>query len=83
MGMVTGNEVQGALGVGILCIDHSMCEASRATSSPAPGRTRPPQDLSRGGYAIEAHYYAQATALTTTRSCAARAASAPSTAGRW
>jgi hypothetical protein len=59
MGLIRGNEVQGALGVGIICLDHSECEIERNTIA----GTRPDGggDVSRAGVAIEAHYYAQAT----------------------
>lgn len=55
MGEVRSNDVSGALGVGILCGDHSMCEISG-------NRVRdirpdvPSGDLSRMGYGILAQY---------------------------
>ena len=58
MDMASGNDVEGAHGVGIVCLDHSMCEITHNTvagTSVAPGG-----DESRAGVAIEAHYYASA-----------------------
>jgi nitrous oxidase accessory protein NosD len=60
MGTVHGNDVQGALGVGILCVDHSMCQIDRnVVAGTRPDRSA--DDLSRAGYGIEAHYDAEAT----------------------
>ncbi len=58
MDMAEGNEVTAALGVGILCEDHSMCQIEHNTV--AGTRVDGTQDLARQGIAIEAHYYAQA-----------------------
>lgn len=60
MGMVFGNHVEDALGVGIFCGDRSMCHIERNTVT----RTRADpasQDLTRMGYAIQAHFQAEAT----------------------
>ena len=59
MGRIEGNEVAGALGVGIFCGDFSMCEiednaVSNVTADRASG------DSTRLGVAIQAHYGAQA-----------------------
>ena len=58
MDMASGNEVSAALGVGILCEDHSMCQIEHNIV----GGTRVDgnQDLARQGIAIEAQYFAQA-----------------------
>ncbi len=58
MDMASGNEVSAALGVGILCEDHSMCQIEHNVV----GGTRVDgnQDLARQGIAIEAQYFAQA-----------------------
>lgn len=58
MGAITHNEVLGALGVGIICLDHSECAIERNTV--AGTRTDPAGDASRAGVAIEAHYFAKA-----------------------
>ena len=59
MGSITGNEVLGAQGVGIFCVDHSECSIEHNMVS---GTTRDPNgDPTRGGVAIEAHYFANAT----------------------
>lgn len=59
MDMASGNDVEGAQGVGILCLDHSMCEIKNNVV--AGTRVAPGGDLSRQGVAIEAHYYSSAT----------------------
>jgi hypothetical protein len=58
MDMASGNEVSAALGVGILCEDHSMCQIEHNVV----GGTRVDgnQDLARQGIAIEAQYFAAA-----------------------
>jgi len=58
MDMASGNEVEGAMGVGILCLDHSMCEIKHNVV--AGTSVDPNGDEARAGVAIEAHYYAQA-----------------------
>jgi nitrous oxidase accessory protein NosD len=58
MGAVRRNEVHGATGVGILCVDHSECEIEHNTV--AGTRTDPSGDPSRAGVAIEAHFFAKA-----------------------
>jgi len=60
MGEIEGNEVIGGLGVGIFCGDYSHCRIDDNTVR----RTRPDMasgDLTRLGYAIQAHYGATAT----------------------
>lgn len=58
MDMASGNDVEGAQGVGILCLDHSMCEIKHNVV--AGTRIDPSGDPARAGVAIEAQYYAQA-----------------------
>jgi hypothetical protein len=58
MDMASGNEVNSALGVGILCEDHSMCQIEHNVV--AGTRVDGKQDLARQGVAIEGNYYAQA-----------------------
>jgi hypothetical protein len=58
MDMASGNEVSAALGVGILCEDHSTCQIEHNVI--AGTRVDGNQDLARQGIAIEAHYFAQA-----------------------
>jgi hypothetical protein len=58
MAMASGNEVSAALGVGILCEDHSMCQIEHNVV--AGTRVDGNQDRARQGIAIEAHYYASA-----------------------
>lgn len=58
MDMASGNEVSAALGVGILCEDHSMCQIEHNTV--AGTRVDGTQDLARQGIAIEGNYYAEA-----------------------
>jgi parallel beta helix pectate lyase-like protein len=60
MGMVEGNVVRDATGVGIFCGDYSHCEIERNTVL----GTRPDRrsgDLSRRGYAIQANFNARVT----------------------
>jgi hypothetical protein len=59
MDMASGNDVEGAEGVGILCLDHSMCEIRRNVV--AGTRVDGDGDPARAGVAIEAQYYAQAS----------------------
>jgi Right handed beta helix region len=58
MDMASGNEVSGALGVGILCEDHSMCQIEHNVI--AGTHIDGNQDSARQGIAIEAHYFAHA-----------------------
>ncbi len=58
MGAINHNEVLGALGVGIICLDHSECDIEHNTV--ARTRADPSGDGSRAGVAIEAHYFAKA-----------------------
>jgi hypothetical protein len=59
MDMASGNDVEGAQGVGILCLDHSMCEIRHNVV--AGTRVDGDGDPARAGVAIEAQYYAQAS----------------------
>ena len=58
MDMASGNQVDGARGIGIICLDHSMCEIEHNTIAGAliDGTSNP----SRRGVAIEAYFYAEA-----------------------
>jgi nitrous oxidase accessory protein NosD len=58
MGAITHNDVLGAHGVGIICLDHSECSIEHNTI--VGTRTDPSGDPSRAGVAIEAHYFAKA-----------------------
>lgn len=58
MDSATHNEVVDSNGVGILCLDHSMCTIEHNTITGT--RVDSGGDLSRAGVAIEAHYYATA-----------------------
>ena len=59
MDMASHNEVENARGVGIICMDHSVCEISHNTVAGArPGAA---EDPSAAGVAIESYFYAQAT----------------------
>jgi hypothetical protein len=60
MGAVTGNTVSGALGVGIFCGDHSMCEIARNVVA-GTRADRASGDTTRQGVGIEAHDGAEAT----------------------
>lgn len=59
MGAIRGNDVTGARGVGIYCVDYSECEIEDNTVT----RTLvdPEGDPMRAGVAIEAQYFAKAT----------------------
>jgi hypothetical protein len=59
MGKIEHNEVLGAQGVGIFCVDHSECDITHNTV--AGTRTDPSGDTTRAGVGIEAHYFAKAT----------------------
>ena len=58
MDMASGNQVESARGIGIICLDHSMCEIKHNTIAGAlvDGTSNP----SRHGVAIEAYFYAEA-----------------------
>jgi len=58
MGAIRDNDVLGAHGVGIICLDHSECEIEHNTI--VGTRTDPTGDSSRAGVAIEAHFFAKA-----------------------
>jgi len=59
MGMAERNDVDGAVGIGILCGDHSECElASNRVSAVRPDRAS--SDPSRKGYAIVSQFGAEA-----------------------
>jgi hypothetical protein len=58
MGAIRHNEVLGANGVGIICLDHSECEIEHNTI--VGTRTDPSGDPARAGVAIEAHFFAKA-----------------------
>ena len=58
MGAIRHNDVLGAHGVGIICLDHSECEIEHNTV--VGTRKDPSGDASRAGVAIEAHFFAQA-----------------------
>ena len=58
MGAISHNDVLGAHGVGIICLDHSECEIEHNTI--VGTRTDPTGDSSRAGVAIEAHFFAKA-----------------------
>ena len=58
MDMASHNTVEGAKGIGIVCMDHSMCEIEHNTvAATQPDGT---QDATRGGVGIEAFFYAEA-----------------------
>jgi nitrous oxidase accessory protein NosD len=58
MGSIHDNDVLGAHGVGIFCVDHSECMIEHNTVA---GTTVDPDgDPTRNGVAIEAHYFARA-----------------------
>jgi nitrous oxidase accessory protein NosD len=59
MDMAHGNQVQGAKGIGIICMDHSTCEIEHNTV--AGTQVDGNQDQTRHGVAIQAYYYADAT----------------------
>jgi Right handed beta helix region len=58
MGSIDRNEVVGARGVGILCVDHSQCDVAHNTVTDT--RRDGDGDISRAGVGIEAHFYAEA-----------------------
>ena len=58
MGAISHNDVLGAHGVGIICLDHSECSIEHNTI--VGTRTDPSGDASRAGVAIEAHFFAKA-----------------------
>ncbi|MFL5962790.1 MAG: right-handed parallel beta-helix repeat-containing protein [Gaiellaceae bacterium] len=58
MGAISHNDVLGAHGVGIICLDHSECDIQHNTV--VGTRTDPTGDASRAGVAIEAHFFAKA-----------------------
>ena len=58
MGAISHNDVLGAHGVGIICLDHSECEIEHNTI--VGTRPDPSGDASRAGVAIEAHFFARA-----------------------
>jgi hypothetical protein len=59
MGAIRHNDVRGAHGVGIFCVDHSECAIEHNTV--VDTHVDPGGDPTRSGVAIEAHYFAQAT----------------------
>lgn len=58
MGSASRNTVDGAHGIGIICMDHSVCEIRHNTVTAA--RVDGDDDPTRGGVAIEAYFYAEA-----------------------
>ena len=58
MDMASGNQVEDARGIGIICMDHSMCEIEHNTIAGA--QVDGNDDPSRHGVAIEAYFYAEA-----------------------
>jgi hypothetical protein len=59
MGSARGNDVEGAHGIGIICMDHSVCEIEHNTVAGA--RADGTENPSAAGVAIESYYYAEAT----------------------
>ena len=59
MDRASGNQVESARGIGIICMDHSMCQIRHNTIAGA--KVDGNSDPSRGGVAIEAYFYADAT----------------------
>jgi hypothetical protein len=59
MDMASGNQVESARGIGIICLDHSVCEIKHNTITGAQvdGTANP----SRHGVAIESYFYSEAT----------------------
>jgi hypothetical protein len=57
MGAIRDNDVLGAHGVGIICLDHSECEIEDNT---IVGTKPDASDPQRGGVAIQAHFFAKA-----------------------
>lgn len=64
MDMASGNDVEGANGIGIICMDHSMCQIDHNTVAGA--KVDGDQDPTRHGVGIEAYFYAEATASDNT-----------------
>jgi hypothetical protein len=60
MGSIDRNDVVGAHGVGILCVDHSQCEIEHNTVADTRRDGDGDGDMSRAGVGIEAHFYAEA-----------------------
>jgi hypothetical protein len=58
MDRASGNEVVSATGIGIVCMDYSMCEIRHNTVAGMRAANR--YDATRHGVAIEAYYYAEA-----------------------
>jgi hypothetical protein len=58
MDMASGNVVESATGIGIVCMDHSTCEIKHNTV--AGMRPGPRDDPTRRAVAIEAYFYAEA-----------------------
>ncbi len=58
MDRASGNVVESANGIGIICMDHSMCEIEHNTVAGA--KVDGNEDPSRHGVAIEAYFYAEA-----------------------
>jgi hypothetical protein len=58
MDMASGNDVESARGIGIVCMDHSMCEIEHNTI--AGTKVDGTQNATRGGVAIQAFFYAEA-----------------------
>jgi hypothetical protein len=56
--MASHNTVEGANGIGIICMDHSMCQIEHNTV--AATRIDGTQNPTRGGVGIEAFFYAEA-----------------------
>lgn len=59
MDSASGNQVESAHGVGILCMDHSMCEIEHNTIAGA--KANGDDNPSESGVAIESYFYAEAT----------------------
>jgi len=57
MDMASHNTVESAAGVGIVCMDHSMCEIEHNTIA---GMKPMADNPSAGGVAIESYYFAEA-----------------------
>ncbi|HZP72602.1 MAG TPA: right-handed parallel beta-helix repeat-containing protein [Gaiellaceae bacterium] len=64
MDRASGNVVESANGIGIVCMDHSMCEIEHNTVAGA--KVDGNGDPSRHGVAIEAYFYAEATVAKNT-----------------
>ena len=60
MGEIRHNDVIGAHGIGIFCVDHSECEIEHNTVA-GTRRDDSGGDPTRAGVAIEAHFFAKAT----------------------